>query len=469
MIRHLWPLLSLSALVACGSDFVVTENEGRLIVSPPLVDEGILLVDTQNAFIVNLMAVDAPVKIVAADVRNIEGDAFSIVTTEMPQINMDETAILDLTYNPTDVGYHWAEVIIQTDEKDTPSHLIRMRGAAADPAALLSPTLIDFGPVTPGSQGEATLTLANTGLVTVSVAGASTTTSLFTSDVYETDVDPGTDVTFNLTFTPVDLAEATDVLTFDVGDRVSLEPVKLRGNACSTASGGLYDQDADGVGWCGNDCDDQDPEVHPGTAETCDGKDNDCDGTIDEGTECYDDDMDGYSETDGDCNDADPMVSPTAVEDLTNGIDDNCDSYTDLGFNDADGDGYSAAGGDCDDYDTNTHPGALELSDAIDNDCDGTIDEGTEVYDDDGDGYTELDGDCNDADLRVNPGAEELSNWVDDDCDGVIDDGTANSDDDSDGYSERGGDCDDTDASISPAAIDVVGDGIDSDCDGTDE
>ncbi len=33
----------------------------------------------------------------------------------------------------------------------------------------------------------------------------------------------------------------------------------------------------------GNDCDDTDPRIHPGAIEVCDGVDNNCDGTTDEG------------------------------------------------------------------------------------------------------------------------------------------------------------------------------------------
>ncbi|HND34337.1 MAG TPA: MopE-related protein, partial [Myxococcota bacterium] len=40
-------------------------------------------------------------------------------------------------------------------------------------------------------------------------------------------------------------------------------------------------------------------------------------------------------------------------------------------------------------------------------------------------------------------------------------------DDDGDGFTEQGGDCDDADASISPADLEVAGDGLDNDCDGT--
>ena len=52
---------------------------------------------------------------------------------------------------------------------------------------------------------------------------------------------------------------------------------------------------------------------------------------------------------------------------------------------------------------------------AIDDDCDGTVDN---VADADGDGWTSCNGDCNDTNALVNPGAfEVVGNAVDDDCD----------------------------------------------------
>lgn len=64
---------------------------------------------------------------------------------------------------------------------------------------------------------------------------------------------------------------------------------------------------------------------------------------------------------------------------------------------------------------------AEETPDFADNDCDGTVDEGTVNYDDDGDGYTEVGGDCDDTAANANPGQPEVEdNGIDDDCDGTV-------------------------------------------------
>jgi formylglycine-generating enzyme required for sulfatase activity len=55
------------------------------------------------------------------------------------------------------------------------------------------------------------------------------------------------------------------------------------------AVAGCTDADGDGYGLgctAGNDCNDRDPSMHPGTAETCNFKDDDCDGLVDEAAGC---------------------------------------------------------------------------------------------------------------------------------------------------------------------------------------
>ncbi len=91
---------------------------------------------------------------------------------------------------------------------------------------------------------------------------------------------------------------------------------------------------------------------------------------------------------------------------------------------DQDLDGHSPPE-DCDDNDPAVHPDAPEqpLPNGVDDDCDGTVDEGTVAYDDDGDGLSENDGDCDDDDPAVHPGATEQPDCRDQDCDGTIDEG----------------------------------------------
>ena len=88
----------------------------------------------------------------------------------------------------------------------------------------------------------------------------------------------------------------------------------------------------------------------------------------------------------------------------------------------------------------------------------------------DGDGYTESQGDCNDQDTAINPGAIDIcGDDIDQDCNGsdpVCD--PLDPDTDGDGYTESQGDCNDDNAAIYPGAIDICGDGIDQDCSGED-
>lgn len=57
----------------------------------------------------------------------------------------------------------------------------------------------------------------------------------------------------------------------------------------ATCQYSILDRDGDGhppVSCGGRDCNDTDPYVHPGEPELCDGKDNDCNGVVDDGDVC---------------------------------------------------------------------------------------------------------------------------------------------------------------------------------------
>ncbi|PKN56669.1 MAG: hypothetical protein CVU56_14935 [Deltaproteobacteria bacterium HGW-Deltaproteobacteria-14] len=308
------------------------------------------------------------------------------------------------------------------------------------------------------------------------------------------------------------------------------------------------------------DCDDGEAAANPDAVEACDGVDNDCDDIVDEadaeGCAPYhaDRDRDTYgvaearclcaptlpftASSSDDCDDANPFIHPGGAE-VCNGLDDDCDGSTDEGvtgqcspfYKDLDHDGWgrtddsqclcapdgdytSTRPGDCDDARTDIYPFAEELCNGgVDDDCDGQTDEagalGCAVYFRDGDQdlagaagdslclcapepvarYTALaPGDCDDAAPSVHPGALEACNGVDDDCDNQTDEVGATGCDpylrDTDGdtwgvagdtlclcapagvyTAAQGGDCDDLEGAIHPARPEVC-DGLDNDCNG---
>jgi hypothetical protein len=236
------------------------------------------------------------------------------------------------------------------------------------------------------------------------------------------------------------------------------------------------------------DCDDTSSSVHPGATEVCDPSDvdEDCDGLVNEGDNVFFVDADGdgygssasvslvctspptgYADNDDDCDDSDDSRHPGASE-VCDGVDQDCDSDVDEGdnvyFHDGDSDGYGdfalsvsvvcsvAPSGyvdnddDCDDSRADVSPGDPEICDPsdVDEDCDGLVNEGDNVYfidsDDDGygsssssvslvctsppDGYVDNDDDCDDGDDSRHPGADEVCDGVDQDCDSDVDEGS---------------------------------------------
>ena len=110
--------------------------------------------------------------------------------------------------------------------------------------------------------------------------------------------------------------------------------------------------DADGDGWASDeDCDDDDPLVHPDAVEVCNGKDDNCDGLVDDADPAIVGQGTFYADADGD-----------GFGDLTAAVL-ACEAP----------DGYVTDASDCFDSNPEVHPGAEEVcGDGLDNDCDGT-------------------------------------------------------------------------------------------------
>ena len=310
----------------------------------------------------------------------------------------------------------------------------------------------------------------------------------------------------NNTYTSWVLADPDDYIE-EINEANNVSSVAaVVGGGQGTLPSGCQDQDQDGYGRGAGcvgrqDCDDQDSAIYPGATEVCGNSvDEDCDLTADDGcpgSTCVDKDGDGFGKGPGcvlqDCDDDNKAIHPLGVEVCGDNIDDNCNKIVDDGCParqcvDQDGDGHGSGHGcpgaqDCADGDFSVHPGATEVcGDGLDNDCDGTPDDGcSEAVDGDGDGHS-VGGepgagqrDCDDKDANIYPGAAEVcGDGKDNDCDGTVDDGCTGvmcTDGDGDGWGVGSdcklADCDDRNAAIYPWAAEACGDGLDNDCDGT--
>ncbi|MEC7986158.1 MAG: putative metal-binding motif-containing protein, partial [Myxococcota bacterium] len=320
------------------------------------------------------------------------------------------------------------------------------------------------------------------------------------------------------------------------GYNPTLSEEKLNEEAIDTNLLDDPDLDLDGYSVLDGDCDDDNPEINPDAPELCDGIDNNCNDIVDEGisqlwyadadTDGYGDftqpyfgceQLEGYVTNDGDCNDAVPEINPEAIEEC-NGLDDNCDGTADEGIGtplyadtDFDGfgdpeameyscvpiDGFVSNSDDCDDTSIFINPDAFEICNEQDDNCDGFVDNDPTnapywYEDQDGDGFAGYDSvvvsctqpegftlnaeDCDDQNTAVNPDSPEICDGIDNDCNNQIDDNATGSntfyaDNDGDGFgsanssieacSRPGGystdatDCNDNAGGINPNAQEI--------------
>ncbi len=238
------------------------------------------------------------------------------------------------------------------------------------------------------------------------------------------------------------------------------------------------------------DCDDEIADDNPAATETCDGRDNNCDGEADEVSAvplatCGV----GQCARTGTTCDPSSCVPGSPLPEICDGIDNDCDGLPDDGLALA-----TCGEGACFTQGTSCLPssciplvGSDEVWDAVDNDCDGDVDEGA---DDDGDGYCETGiqfvsspfcplggGDCDDLNADTYPGAPEICDGVDNNCEtcGPTDDCSDYIDNDVEEFFCGKGECRrEGTACVDGQAVDCepgpVGveecDGLDNDCNG---
>ena len=214
--------------------------------------------------------------------------------------------------------------------------------------------------------------------------------------------------------------------------------------------------------------------------ESCNGLDDDCDDSVDEGTggdPCLVENEIGLCPGETACVDGEiSCAGDDAEPEACDGVDNDCDGTTDEGFEDTDNDGIA----DCMENDKDGD----EVVDGQDN-CPSTPNPDQEDHDfdnfgdacdadDDNDEIPDVD-DCAPLDKTINPLAEEVCDGLDNDCNLLVDEGFVDTDadswkdcvdeDDDNDLTPDGDDCAPVDKEIHPGAVELC-DGLDNNCDG---
>ncbi|HYV85559.1 MAG TPA: MopE-related protein [Patescibacteria group bacterium] len=248
------------------------------------------------------------------------------------------------------------------------------------------------------------------------------------------------------------------------------ETLAITGEVRWSGAAACPDADGDGYDTCGlrtcptapncRDCDDANPAIHPGAAETCNLVDDDCNGAVDDmGTlSCG---LGACARSVQACVAGSPQtcVPGSPSPETCNLVDDDCNGVVDDG--DADHDGYTVCA-DCNDTVATIHPGAVELCNGIDDNCNGKIDDDAAGVDTDGDGVRNA---CDNCRFAYNPAQEDTDHdRVGNACDNCI--AVVNPDQNDLDGDQRGDACDNCPGTYNPfqddSDADTVGDACDN-------
>ena len=442
--------LALS-LVGCASDNEISIQRQELRTDENTYDIDIVAVGERKTIPITLQSV-GPGSVTIYSITSSDPDHF-VVLPSWAQTDSDGDGVADqlklqrgtendptqeiveVNFRPDEDGLFRGQLTILSDDSTTTERTeddkgiirVAIRGLGRVPCAEVFPMQLDFGQRPAGGYFSENITLRNCGEapLTVSSFQVDGSSSFYGASATPIYIFEGESKDAEVAWIPSSSNPEYADLGITINDPNFPEAISLMGNDCENSKHSDWDVDGDGWRSCLGDCDDNDPEVHPGAFEVVNNKDDNCNGIKDEEfDETVDLDFDGFTPAEGDCSEGDPNIHPD-VEETLNGIDDNCDGFIDNnteGYDD-DEDGLTELEGDCDDSSADIHPDSEEVENGVDDNCNGFVDEGSEAFDDDRDGYAEAEGDCDDGDPWIWPNNTEDCDGVDNDCDGMVDEG----------------------------------------------
>ncbi len=272
--------------------------------------------------------------LVVGQIELLGGGEFAVLQQAVPDIGPDSSARVDVTYSPVGaVGADSGLVRLTCNDPIQAEVLVSLSGIGTDPELVLEPAQIDFGPIYQGfTAGPQLVTVRNGGFGTLEVTdirlaiGSNPDYVMQNPPALPASLTPGQSVQVELYFTPSGSGlrtAAVEVAGSDVDNPLLSVPISGSGTDCEPGtwdinedpadgceyecdltndgveecgnaldedcSGSPDDKDVDGDGYIdqacggGTDCDDNNPQSHPGATEIQDAADNNCDGVVDEG------------------------------------------------------------------------------------------------------------------------------------------------------------------------------------------
>jgi hypothetical protein len=126
--------------------------------------------------------------------------------------------MLIVTFAPNAVGAFTGTLTMQTNDPNQATATITMTGTGAQPAAAWTPPSLDFGTVEAGATSSLSLTITNSGSVSLHVTGIIASPPVFTALSAQLSVPPGGSQPIQVTFSPAAAGSYTANLDFQTDD-----------------------------------------------------------------------------------------------------------------------------------------------------------------------------------------------------------------------------------------------------------
>ena len=217
----------LGLVVACSGDNTFIKFKPDIVVAPPNLDFGEVVVeysDTLNVEIFNDGREDLNVESVTFDGQR--GGAFSIDFPEPIVVEPQVTAQVPITFKPPTYLPYTDTILVLSDDPDSPSIPVRLFGEGVDgekPDIAVSDLSVDFGTVDIGDDDITVFSIGNEGegdleITSVTISGDDAAAFTMMTDPTGQVVTGGSFTSTGLVYTPTDEDGDSATLTIESTD-----------------------------------------------------------------------------------------------------------------------------------------------------------------------------------------------------------------------------------------------------------